>query len=78
MSGHADENYAVLDTNTSFIEQAKTLTIAGGVAGGVLLEIDLETGKVTAHDSLSATEAGKVFVEYVRNYMKPCGTVKIE
>jgi hypothetical protein len=73
----ADESLYIANSTTTF-EPAQKLIIHGGVDNGPLLEIDLKTGTVTAHDSLSATEAGRVFVDYVRRMLEPCGSVKVE
>ncbi len=62
----------------SFIYQPKTLTIQGSVGEGPLLTIDLKTGHVEASDSLSATEAGRVFVDYIRGSIYPCGSVDLK
>jgi hypothetical protein len=37
-----------------------------------LLTIDGKTGKITAADSATATEAGRVFIEYLRKNYQPC------
>lgn len=37
-----------------------------------LLEIDLDSGTVKAASSITASEAGRVFVESILNNLKPC------
>ncbi len=38
-----------------------------GRDGEILLDVDLDAGTIYSKDSMTATEAGKCFVEYVKN-----------
>ncbi len=73
---HADPETLEYHPVTTY-HQAETIVIRGTDPFRPLLKIYLPTGRVESSDSLTATEAGRIFVDYLRKNA-PCGTVEVK
>ncbi len=58
------------DSSVSFLKPNRNITIQGN-GSEPLLSIDLDTGIVTTSDSVTATEAARIFVEEIKRLVSP-------